>query len=60
MKASVDCPLPSAPAGTSSGEISVARIARSTCAVSPLNSPERAAKRIRCWISVLETEPLGL
>ena len=57
---SVDWIAPSAPAGTSSGEISVPRMSNSTAAVSSETSPLLATNRIRCWISVFDTEAFGL
>ncbi|MNI82662.1 hypothetical protein D3C77_171050 [compost metagenome] len=56
----VDWIAPSAPAGTSSGEISVARMASRVGVAASPTRPRSATQRIRCWISVLATPPLTL
>ncbi len=55
MRSSVDCILPSWPAGTSSGLISVSSTACSTATVAALSSPAEMTQRIRCWMRVFGT-----
>ncbi len=55
IAASVLCGFSPSATGTSSGEISWSRIARSTVLVSSSNCPVAITQRIRCWISVLGT-----
>jgi hypothetical protein len=60
MVPSVLCTAPSAPAGTSSGVISVSRIACSVTPTSSVNCPDEITQRIRCWINVFGTPLLTL